>query len=181
MLQRWNVGPSPEVKRLVNPTECWQGCNGWALLGGTAEWNGLLKIVKRGKRNISLLRFSGIGCGKGCLSWGVIQKGPFCPCGEWRGDGLLSSRSELRFDRTVHIACSDKHWVFLQKTADFQKAKPFANKNTCRKDCIDCRISSTGIILSGSYHSQDFADGPFPSGSPSSYEPDTYCSWFQAL
>ena len=55
-------------------------------------------------------------------------KGAFCPCGEWRGDGLLSSRRELRFDRTVHIAYSDKRWIFLQKTADFQNAKPFANK-----------------------------------------------------
>lgn len=52
-------------------------------------------------------RFSGIGGGKGCLSCGVIQKGRFCPSGEWRGDGLLSSRSELRFDRTVHIACGN--------------------------------------------------------------------------
>ena len=76
------IGQSPEVKRLVNPTECWQGCNGWAVLGGTAERNGLLKIVKRGKGKFSLLRFSGIGCGKGCLSCGVIQKGRFCPCGE---------------------------------------------------------------------------------------------------
>lgn len=37
VFQRRYVGSSPEVKRLVNPTECWQGCNGWALLGGTAE------------------------------------------------------------------------------------------------------------------------------------------------
>lgn len=83
VFQRRYVGPSPEVKRLVNPTECWQGCNDWAGNGGTA---GLLKIVKRGKGNVSLLRFSWIGCGKGCLSCGVIQKGLFCPCGEWRGD-----------------------------------------------------------------------------------------------
>lgn len=32
LLQRRNVGPSPEAKRLVNPTECWQRCNGWTLL-----------------------------------------------------------------------------------------------------------------------------------------------------
>ena len=126
-------------------------------------------------------RFSGIGGGKGCLSCGVIQKGRFCPSGEWRGDGLLSSRSELRFDRTVHIAYSDKHWGFLQKTADFQKAKLFANKNTCRRDSNDCRTSSAGMILNGSCHSQGFAGGPFPSGSPSSYEPDTSCSCFQEL
>ena len=86
VFQRRYVGPSSEVKRLVNPTECWQGCNGWVLLGSTAEWNGLLKIVKRGKGNVSLLRFSRIGCGKGCLFCGGIQKGLFCPCGEWRGD-----------------------------------------------------------------------------------------------
>lgn len=108
-----------------------------------------------------LLRFSRIGCGKGCLSCGVIQKGPFCPCDEWRSDGLLSSRSELRFDRTVHIACSDKHWVFLQKTTNFQKAKPFANKNTCQRDICDCRNSSAGMILNGSCHSQGFTVVPF--------------------
>ena len=121
VLQRRNVGPSPEVKRLVNPTECWQGCNGWALLGGTAEWNGLLKIVKRGKGNISLLRFSGIGCGKGCLSCGVIQKGRFCPCGEWRVDGLLSSRSELRFDRTVLSPAATNTVIFFENRLFYRK------------------------------------------------------------
>ena len=82
-----------------------------------------VETYKHGKRNISLSSFAGIGCGKGCLSCGVIQKGRFCPCGEWRGDGLLSSRSELRFDRTVLIAFGDKHCDFLRKSRIFQKAK----------------------------------------------------------
>ncbi len=80
-----------------------------------------MKIVKRGKRNFSLLRFSGIGCGKGRLSCGVIQKGPFCPCGEWRGDSLLSSRSELRFDRTVLSPVATNTAIFFKKLQFFRK------------------------------------------------------------
>jgi len=81
----------------------------------------MLKIVKRGKGNFSLFRFSGIGCGKGCLSCGVIQKGRFCPCGEWRGDGLLSSRSELRFDRTVLSPAATNSVIFFENRLFYRK------------------------------------------------------------
>lgn len=130
----------------------------------------MLKIVKRGKGNFSLFRFSGIGCGKGCLSCGVIQKGRFCPCGECRGDGLLSSRSELRFDRAVptHLRCQTLG--FSSKISFFQKAKCFANKNTCQKGCGNCSISSTGILLSDSYSCQHFLVEILPSDNLSSYE-----------
>ena len=115
-------------------------------------------------------RFSGIGCGKGRLSCGVIQKGRFGPCGEWRGDGLLSSHSELRFDRTVQIACGDKHCDFLRKSVVLQKAKCFAYKNTRQRERDSYRISLTGLILNGSYHGQQSVDSILQPDNLSSYE-----------
>lgn len=133
---------------------------GMQRLGGERRYNRVKRAVENrkvgGKGNVSLLRFSGIGCGKGCLSCGVIQKGLFCPCGEWRGDGLLSSRSELRFDRTVsaHLRCQTLG--FSTKILIIQKAKCFANKNTCQRDCSNSNNSSPGIILNDSYRVQYF-------------------------
>ena len=106
--------------------------------GGARRYSRVKRAVenrkKRDREMFRFCRFSGIGCGKGCLSCGVIQKGRFCPCGEWRGDGLLASRSELRFDRTVptHLRCQTLG--FSSKILIIQKAKCFANYFTGRKN-----------------------------------------------
>ena len=119
----------------MNPSPAWSCSNGETLAGmqrqdGARRYSRVKRAVenrkKRDREMFRFCRFSGIGCGKGRLSCGVIQKGRFCPCGEWRGDGLLSSRSELRFDRTVLIAFGDKHCDFFRKLRIFQKAKCFA-------------------------------------------------------
>ena len=158
---------------------------GMQRLNGARRYSRVKRAVenrkKRDREMFRFCRFSGIGCGKGCLSCGVIQKGRFCPCGEWRGDRFYHPVVSYGLIEPYISLTATNTGGFFKKRFIFRKRNLSLTKIPVKDGCIICSNSSTGIILNGSYHSQDFADGPFPSGSPSSYEPDTSCSWFQAL
>ena len=113
-----------------NPSPAWSCSNGETLAGmqrlnGARRYSRVKRAVenrkKRDREMFRFCRFSGIGCGKGCLSCGVIQKGRFCPCGEWRGDRFYHPVVSYGLIEPYRYTFGVKHFDFLRKSRFFRK------------------------------------------------------------
>ena len=155
-----------------NPSPAWSCSNGETLAGmqrqgGARRYSRVKRAVenrkKRDREMFRFCRFSGIGCGKGCLSCGVIQQGRFCPCGEWRGDRFYHPVVSYGLIEPYLSPSATNTVIFFENWGFFRK-----------------RNVSLSEILSVSYHGQQFVDVTLPSDNLSSDEHGISYSWVQA-